>query len=190
MPLRPSDDERFESRIVGETDERLRENFTPDSDVERDPIYKVYARDEINERLIRNHDDGSDDEDGDEYENLQGWHTEKLCAMMGFSEEDTITVIAAVNRSFQRKFEVYVDETATFYRQQFVDTHRSASRLGDPDGFFGLCFKVARKSYHALEHVPLVNDLRLWACLDIMVLRNSKLSVVQYYVERLRRALR
>ncbi|TAE33661.1 MAG: hypothetical protein EAY65_04645 [Alphaproteobacteria bacterium] len=189
MPLRPSDDDRFESRVVGETDGRLRENFTPESDVERDPIYKVYDRGEINERLIRNHDDGSDDEDGDEYENLEGWHTEKLCAMMGFSEEDTITVIAEINAVFQRKFGrseyITVD-----YRQQYVDVHRSARRFGDPDGFVGECFKIVRKSYHALEHVPFVNNLRLWARIDILILRNSTLAVVRYYVERLRHALR
>jgi hypothetical protein len=47
-------------------------------------------------------------------------------------------------------------------------------------------FGIARRGYYALEHVPVVNDLRAWAFFDGFVLRNNTNSTVQAYVAALR----
>ncbi|TAE82378.1 MAG: hypothetical protein EAY76_03040 [Alphaproteobacteria bacterium] len=117
----------------------------------------------------------------------EGWHTEKFCKQFGFSEQDTITVIAAINATLQRKFEVYVDEESQPFRDQFVDIYRSADakKFGDPDGFFGWVFRVTRETYYPLKHIPFVNDLRIWARMDMYILRDSKNPVVQKYIGKL-----
>ncbi|TAE33671.1 MAG: hypothetical protein EAY65_04700 [Alphaproteobacteria bacterium] len=117
----------------------------------------------------------------------EGWHSEKLCQLVGLSEEHTVIVIAEINATFQMKFGGWVGKKSEMYLQQFSDCHRSADghRFGDPDGLYGWFFTVARKGYYALEYVPFVNDLRIWARLDSFILRNNTNPVVQRYISKL-----
>ncbi|TAE82379.1 MAG: hypothetical protein EAY76_03045 [Alphaproteobacteria bacterium] len=120
-------------------------------------------------------------------ETVEGWHSEKLCQLVGLSKEHTVIVISEINATLQTRFGGWVGKKSEMYLQQFVDFRRSADghRFGDPDGLYGWVFTVARKGYYALEHVPFVNDLRIWARLDRFILRNNTNPVVQRYISKL-----
>jgi hypothetical protein len=61
----------------------------------------------------------------------------------------------------------------------------STVREGDPQGFLGKCFAVARSVYQACEKIPVLNSSVLWNAIDHAVLRNSTDDITKNFLKAL-----
>jgi hypothetical protein len=109
------------------------------------------------------------------------WHTEKLCELHGFSEEECRLLKCEINRVIQNLFGGTPEEN---HPSQFL-CKRITSRAGDPAGSMGWIFCAVRRVYYAMEYVPILNNLYFWSLFDSLVLTNNDNPVVVRYLASL-----
>ncbi|MFK8186197.1 MAG: hypothetical protein AB8B99_22710 [Phormidesmis sp.] len=106
------------------------------------------------------------------------WHIDALCIRVGFTHDEANIIKSQYDCVLQ---EFFGGNTAENTPQQYK-LERKSTRNGDPTGLIGSVFSLSRKIYFALENVPVVNNLRLWAAIDRLILGRSNHPVVQNYL--------
>jgi hypothetical protein len=110
------------------------------------------------------------------------WHIDAICVHLGFTNDEANVIKSQYDCALQGFFGGNTLENTP---QQY-ESGRTPVREGDPLGLFGFLFRLARQMYFSLENVPVVNDLRLWAAIDRVVLSRSTNRIVQSYLEAIK----
>ncbi len=121
-------------------------------------------------------------------DNEEDWHIDAAAKRMGLSSGGFVA--NHLKAQFDATMQAYsiakaAGSSPNPYNTQQYGQGFSAVREGDPQGFLGKCFAVARSVYQACEKIPVLNSPVLWNAVDHLVLRKSDDDITKNFLKAL-----